>query len=113
MQTIDPTWEISVEDVKDMLRRNEEFMLLDVRQPEEHAIARIEGATFIPLGDLPAALPRLQEHADKTIVTHCHLGMRSLQAAAFLRQQGFEDVRSMAGGIDAWADRIDPSVPRY
>jgi rhodanese-related sulfurtransferase len=76
-------------------------------------MARIESSTFIPLGELPAALPRLQEHADKPIVTHCHLGMRSLQAAAFLRQQGFDDVKSMAGGIDAWAERIDPSVPRY
>lgn len=113
MPSIDPAWEVSVEDVKRMLDEREDFILLDVRQPEEHAMARIESSTFIPLGELPAALPRLQEHADKPIVTHCHLGMRSLQAAAFLRQQGFDDVKSMAGGIDAWAERIDPSVPRY
>ncbi len=113
MPELDTAWEVSVEDVKRRLDSGQDFLLLDVRQPEEHQMARIEGATFVSLGDLPAALPRLLEHADKPVVTHCHLGMRSLQAAVFLRQQGFGDVKSMAGGIDAWASRIDPTVPRY
>jgi adenylyltransferase/sulfurtransferase len=68
---------------------------------------------WLKLGDLPAAMPQLLEHADKPVVAHCHLGLRSRQAATFLRQQGFEDVRSMTGGIDAWSVRIDPRVPRY
>ncbi len=113
MPQIDPAWEVSAEDVKQMREGGEDFLLLDVRQPEEYAIARIEGAKLVPLGELPASLPSLLEHADKPVVTHCHMGMRSLQAAAFLRQQGFENVRSMAGGIDAWSSRVDASVPRY
>lgn len=113
MPEVDPAWEVTVEDVKRMIDSSEQFVLLDVRQPEEYNIAHIEGATFVPLGELPAALTRLAEHADRPIVTHCHLGMRSLQAAAFLRQQGFEHVKSMAGGIEAWSSRVDPSIPRY
>jgi sulfur-carrier protein adenylyltransferase/sulfurtransferase len=104
---------VSVENVKSMLDAGEEFLLLDVRKPEEYAIAHIPGARLIPLADLPAALEQLRMDADLPIVTHCHKGVRSLQAAAFLRQQGFDDVRSMAGGIDAWSERIDPTVPRY
>lgn len=113
MACVDPAWELSVDDVQRMRAQGEDFLLLDVRQPEEHALARIEGATFVPLGDLPTQLPRLQEHAERAVVTYCHRGMRSLHAAAFLRQQGFENVRSMAGGIDAWSQQIDPAVPRY
>lgn len=113
MPEIDPAWEVSVEDVKRMMDERKPFVLLDVRQPEEYKIAHIDGAMFVPLGELPAALPRLSERADEPIVTHCHLGMRSMQAAAFLRQNGFDDVRSMAGGIEAWSNRIDPAVPRY
>mgnify|MGYP002387471154 FL=1 len=97
-----------------MLDAGEDIVLLDVRQPEEYNLARIEGAIFIPLGDLPAALPRLQEQADGALmVTLCHRGARSLQAAVFLRRSGIDAVKSMAGGIDAWSERIDPSVPRY
>lgn len=113
MPELDPAWEISVEDVKQMMDARKRFVLLDVRQPEEYQIAHIDGVMFVPLGELPAALPRLAEHADEPIVTHCHLGMRSMQAAAFLRQNGFDDVRSMAGGIEAWSSRIDPSIPHY
>jgi rhodanese-related sulfurtransferase len=113
MAEIDPAWEVSIENVKRMRELGEEFLLLDVRQPEEYNVARLEGAMFIPLGDLPAALPQLGEYADRTIITLCHRGMRSLQAAVFLRQQGFERVKSMAGGIDEWSERVDPAVPRY
>lgn len=113
MATIDPNWELSVHDVKRMLDEKADFLLLDVREPGEHAIVHIEGAELIPLGQLPSALPRLQKHADKAIVTHCHKGGRSLDAAVFLRQNGFENVRSMAGGIDAWAVHVDRSKPRY
>ncbi len=113
MPQIDPAWEVSVEAVKQLGEAGQDLLLLEVRQPEEFAVARIEGARLVPLGDLPTALPGLLEHADKPVVTHCHKGMRSLQAAAFLRQQGFENVRSMAGGIEAWSTRIDPSVPLY
>ena len=113
MSQLDPAWEVSVEEVKQMLDDGRQFLLLDVRQPEEHAVVRIDGARLVPLNDLPTALPSLEGHADQVVVTYCHMGGRSLQAAAFLRQQGFAHVRSMAGGMEAWSARIAPSQPRY
>ncbi|MCK6460296.1 MAG: sulfurtransferase [Planctomycetes bacterium] len=105
--------EISVAEVKARLDRGEKVRLLDVREPHELAICRIEGAEHIPMMQLflgmkaPAAAP------DGEIVVFCHLGMRSFEAAAYLRSRGFPNARSLAGGIDAWATEIDPSVPRY
>jgi rhodanese-related sulfurtransferase len=96
-----------------MRERGEDVLLLDVRTPREHAVARIEGAALVPLQQLPARVEELRPYADRPVVTVCHRGMRSLQAAAFLRQAGFRDVRSMAGGIDLWSRAVDPSVPRY
>jgi adenylyltransferase/sulfurtransferase len=113
MAEVNTIWEVSAEDVKGMLDRGEPLVLIDVRQPEEYAIARIHGARFIPLGDLPMHLRQLESCGDEPIVTYCHKGARSLQAAAFLRQQGFTNARSMAGGIEAWSLRIDGNVPRY
>jgi len=113
MCEVDPAWEVSAVDVKRMLDDKVDFLLVDVRQPEEYGIARIKEARFIPLGELPITLPDLETHAGRPIVTVCHKGLRSLQAAAFLRQQGFKHTRSMAGGIDEWSRLIDPSVPRY
>lgn len=113
MAAIDANWEISVQDVKKLLDAKADFVLIDVREPKEHAIVHIEGAELIPLGQLASALPQLQRHGDKPIVAHCHRGGRSLSAAEFLRKNGFDNVRSMAGGIDAWAMQIDPSKARY
>ena len=109
----DPNWEITVHDLKRMRDAGEPFLLLDVRQPEEYAHARIDDSRLVPLNDLPAALPALDEHLETTVITLCHHGVRSLNAAAFLRQQGFASVHSLAGGIDAWSRQIDPSVPTY
>ena len=113
MKPIDPEWEVTVQDVKAKLDRAEDVFLLDVREPDEHAIVNIDGAQLTPLGNLRTALPELQPHASRTVITFCHRGGRSLQAAHFLRSQGFTDVKSMAGGIDAWAVHVDPSKPRY
>ena len=111
---IDPHWEVSVQDVKTRLDKKDDFLLLDVRQPEEFAVARIPGARLVPLGDLAGRIEELQSLAEgRPIVAHCHHGGRSLKAASFLRQSGFPDVRSMAGGIDAWSVMIDPTVARY
>jgi adenylyltransferase/sulfurtransferase len=86
--------------------------LIDVREPAEWAIARIEGARLIPLGELPARLAEIPLDAD--IVLYCHHGVRSLRARAFLRQSaGCERVWSLRGGIDAWSADVDPGVPRY
>ena len=88
-------------------------LLLDCRDPEEHALSRIAGSMLIPMGDIPARLPELEAHADRTIVVHCHHGVRSLRVTTYLRQQGFDRVTSMKGGIERWSIEIDPSVPRY
>jgi sulfur-carrier protein adenylyltransferase/sulfurtransferase len=89
----------------------ERLVLLDVREPHEWEIARIPGARLIPLRELPERLGELDPAAE--IVTHCHHGGRSLRALEMLRAAGFERVRSLAGGIDAWSTDVDPSVPRY
>ena len=113
-----PNWEVTPREVQALLarpagERNESFVLIDCRTPQEYAIASIEGAMLIPLHEAGIRLEELKQHAEKKVVIHCHHGMRSLQMAAFLRHQGFKDVTSMAGGIDAWSMSVDPSVKRY
>jgi rhodanese-related sulfurtransferase len=90
------------------------ILLIDCRRADEYALCRIEGATLAPLDDLGTLVEDLREEAaGRPVVVHCHTGRRSLRAAAFLRAQGFEDVKSMAGGIELWSMDIDPSVARY
>ena len=98
-------------DVKKKLDRRDDFILLDVREPEEHDVARIEEAQLIPMKELPARLEELPK--DKQIVTYCHTQNRSFHAARFLIQKGIMDVKVMKGGIDAWAEEIDQKMPRY
>ena len=91
--------------------RGDKFLLVDVREPWEHQICRIEGAELISLGRLPMEWQRLDQAGE--VILYCHHGIRSLDAAAWLRAQGVESARSLAGGIDRWSREIDPSVPRY
>lgn len=91
--------------------RSPDFVLLDCREPEELALARIDGALHIPMGDIPARLQALDPV--KEYVVFCHHGVRSAHVVAFLRNQEFERVRNMAGGIDAWSREVDAAVPRY
>lgn len=105
--------EIDVAQVKQMLDQGEKFILLDCREPDEHSTARIAGSLHIPMREIPARLPDLEPHRAGRIVVHCHHGGRSMRVTQFLRQQGFTDAQNMAGGIDAWSQQIDPSVPRY
>jgi|SRR5262245_13818497 len=105
--------DIDVRTVKQMLDSGEKFVLLDCREPSEVAAARIAGSTHIPMRDIPARLADLQPHKTERVIVHCHHGGRSLRVAQFLRQQGFEQAQSMAGGIDTWSLEIDPNVPRY
>ena len=103
-------FEIQPEAVKDLQNRNE-IVLLDVREPWERDTSRIEPSTHIAMGDIPG---RVQEiDPDKHVVVYCHHGVRSLNVTAWLRQQGFENVQSMAGGIDRWSRFVDPKVPLY
>ena len=103
--------EISARDLQRERARKPNLLLLDVREPREAAIAHIEGARLIPLRELPKRLAELPGHAE--IVTHCHHGQRSLKARDILVAAGFQNVRSLAGGIDAWSREIDSDVPRY
>jgi sulfur-carrier protein adenylyltransferase/sulfurtransferase len=104
--------EITVEDLKsERSAKGDDLVLIDVREPHEWEIARIDGARLIPLSQLPDRLGELDGHAE--IVTHCHHGARSMKALEILRGAGFGKVRSLAGGIDAWAERIEPGMPRY
>jgi sulfur-carrier protein adenylyltransferase/sulfurtransferase len=91
--------------------KGDELVLIDVREPHEWEIAHIEGARLIPLGQLPDRIGELDGHAE--IVTYCHKGVRSMKALEILRGAGFGKVRSLAGGVDAWASRIEPGMARY
>jgi adenylyltransferase/sulfurtransferase len=103
--------EISPETLADRLRAPEPPMLVDVREPWEHEVARIPGARLVPMNSLPAALSTFDPAREYVI--HCHHGVRSLMAAQFLRERGLTRVTNLSGGIDAWSVQVDPSVPRY
>jgi adenylyltransferase/sulfurtransferase len=98
-------------DVKKKLDRGDDFVLIDVREPYEDQICRIPGGKLIPLGELPKHLNELDPSAD--IVAYCRSGARSHKAVNLLKQKGFKNVRNMTGGILAWSDKVDPSVPKY
>ncbi|HEU4326817.1 MAG TPA: rhodanese-like domain-containing protein [Roseiflexaceae bacterium] len=107
-----PYRNLSTAQVKQMLDSGERFRLIDVREPDEHAIARIEGAELLPLSQAQAWIETLPQ--DEEIVFFCHHGGRSQQIASFLAtQRGYTRLANMLGGIEDWSRRIDPSVPRY
>jgi len=105
-------YEITPEDVKAKLDRRDGFTLLDVREPWEVQTASIEGSKLIPMGEVPSRVHQ-ELDPDGEIVVLCHHGVRSMNVTVWLRQQGFERVQSMRGGIDAWSRRVDPKVPLY
>jgi sulfur-carrier protein adenylyltransferase/sulfurtransferase len=93
------------------LDRNEKFVLVDVREPYEYDICNIPGSKLIPLGELPARLSELDSADD--IVLHCKVGGRSAKALKILQEAGFRKLSNLRGGIAAWADEVDPGVPKY
>ncbi len=103
--------EVSVLDYKAERDQGKDVFLLDVRNPDEFDICRIEGSLLIPLGELEGRLGELDSAKD--IVVHCKSGARSAQAVELLMEKGFPQVRNLAGGILAWSEQIDPSVPQY
>lgn len=105
--------EISVEDLKRKIDAKEDFVLIDVREPFEYQIAHLKHAKLIPLGNLENHLKELEAFKDKEIVAHCHHGGRSRRALELLKTKGFKNLKNVAGGIDDWAVRIDPNLPRY
>ena len=105
--------EIDIAATKSRLDAGEDLFFVDCREPDEYAVANIDGATLIPMSELANRVAEFQPHANKPIIIHCHHGGRSLRVAAWLRQQGYAQAQSMAGGIDQWSQEIDPSIARY
>ncbi|EMI46025.1 MULTISPECIES: rhodanese-like domain-containing protein [Pirellulaceae] len=105
--------EVSVEEVDALRKSGKDFILLDVREQQEYDTARIEGARLLPMSELRTRLGELESHRDDHIVVQCHHGGRSMQVTQALRGVGFTQVQNMAGGIDQWSLKVDPSIPRY
>ncbi len=106
-----PELEITAAELKKRLDAGEKILLVDVREPWEYEMCRIEGAKLIPMQAVPANLQSLD--VEEPVICYCHHGMRSLDVAVWLQRQGVESARSLAGGIDKWSAEIDPKVPRY
>ena len=101
----------TVKDLKTRIDGKDEVLVLDVREPQEFQICRIPGSTLIPLNDLPQRLAELEGYKD--MVVHCKSGVRSAKAVKLLHEAGFSNARNLRGGILAWIDEIDPSLPKY
>jgi len=102
--------DMTVEELKQRLDKGDDLFVLDVREPHEYQICNL-GGHLIPLNDLPKRVSELD--SSREIVVHCKMGGRSAKAVDFLKQSGFTRVHNLAGGITAWAERIDPRVPKY
>jgi rhodanese-related sulfurtransferase len=103
--------EITPAELKKRLDAGEKLLLIDVREPWEYQVCRIEGARLIPMRTVPASLQSLD--VEEPVICYCHHGMRSLDVAVWLQKQGVESARSLVGGIEKWSAEIDPKVPRY
>ena len=110
---MDASLDVDVEQVKQMLDQNQQFLLLDCREPSELAVAKIEGSLHIPMRETIERQDELQEYRDQPIVVYCHHGGRSARVTHWLRANGFPQAQNMAGGIDWWSQTIDPDIPRY
>ncbi len=102
--------EITPKQLKEKLDRGDQLLLLDVRSPEEWGFNHLEGATLIPIEEIQQRHGELPH--DEEIIAYCHTGSRSLQVARYLQAIGY-NIKSLNGGIDQWADEIDPTIPRY
>lgn len=109
--------EVSCEQVKELLSADQKPLLIDCREPDEHAMVHLPDACLLPMQQIPSSLDKLQSavegSAGASLIVYCHHGMRSAQTANWLREHGFPQAQSMAGGIDAWAVEIDPTLARY
>jgi len=109
----EPAIETDCQTVSKKLNEAPDFVLLDCREADEYATVSIPKARLLPMSELAARIGELEDLRDRDIAVHCHHGGRSLKVAHWLRSQGFAKAQSMAGGIDAWAVEIDPTLPRY
>jgi rhodanese-related sulfurtransferase len=103
--------QVNVTTLKEKIDNGEDFLLLDVRRADELAIAKLDSATHIEMNQVPSVLDDLDP--DKETIVMCRSGMRSMQVAVFLHNQGFSNVHNLEGGILAWASQIDPSMQTY
>lgn len=104
--------EISAVELKKKLDDGDDFQLIDVRQPDEYAFAKIEGAKLIPLGEIPSRVGELDQN--KEVILHCKMGGRSARAIEFLRASGYKGpLKNLRGGITAWSNEVDPKIPKY
>jgi len=109
---VDGIPQITVETLKAKRDAKENFFLLDVREPHEYPIANL-GAPLIPVGDIEKRIAEIASHKDEEVIVHCRSGARSQKAALALKAAGFTNVSNLTGGILAWADKIDPTMPKY
>jgi rhodanese-related sulfurtransferase len=105
--------EISCQDAQRLLADRDAPLLLDCREPHEHALVALPGALLLPMSTITDRLGDLQGQEQARIIVYCHLGVRSQHVAHWLRQQGFPKTQSLTGGIDGWSQEIDPNMPRY
>ena len=104
--------EISATDLKRRMDAGEDIQLIDVRQPEEWSVARIEGAKLIPLGEILNRMSEIDENRET--VLHCKMGTRSARGVEALQRAGFKgDLKNLKGGITAWSNEVDPAVLKY
>jgi adenylyltransferase/sulfurtransferase len=104
---------ISIQAAKVLLDSRIPLRLVDVREVDEFAICRIPAAELIPLSGFAEQYPDRLPNREERILFYCHHGMRSMRAAEYLAQRGYTNVSSLNGGIDAWAQEVDPSIARY
>ena len=109
----DADWECTPREVAAMQNDGAPLVLIDCRTELEREIANIDGSLHAPLQDIRSRLQDLLEHEQSRVVVYCHHGVRSRQVTGFLRDEGFDDVRSMAGGIDLWSHAVDETIPTY
>jgi adenylyltransferase/sulfurtransferase len=102
---------VSAEELKAQMDSGKDVFILDVREPNEYQICRIEGSTLIPLGEVAVRSAELDKNRD--MVVHCKMGGRSAKAVALLQERGFTRVRNLTGGILAWIDKVDPTQTKY
>ncbi len=106
-------YETTCQEVHQLLKEKANLLLIDCREPDEHEIGTIEGAMLLPMSELAARHKELADRQVDHMVVYCHHGMRSLNVTRWLRQHGFPQAQSMVGGIDLWAQEVDPQMPRY
>ena len=104
--------EVDVQSVKQLLDAKQ-IVLLDCREQDEYDHVRIDGSTLLPMSEIQQRVAELNDHKGEHLVVHCHHGGRSQRVTMWLRQQGFDRVQNMTGGIDAWSQQVDSSLPRY